>query len=97
MDRIIRTKVSANFRSFRPVADFVGSVETLLKHVPPEFLAGLDRVVLADRDAITPQERAKKRDWGRVTIGTYHRAKGKKPAFIELYMDRITRTWPLFS
>ena len=78
------------------MADFVGSVETLLKHVPPAFLAGLDRVVLTDRNAITPQKRAKERDWGRVKVGTYHRAKGKTPAFIELYMDRLTRAWPAF-
>jgi hypothetical protein len=73
------------------------SVEKLLSRIPPDYLAGLDKVVLRDKTDLTRKERQHRKTQARkskVILGLYYRQTSKRQARIELFVDEIYRRWP---
>jgi hypothetical protein len=87
-------KVIENYHTFRPKADFLGTVEELLSFVPREYLTKLDRVLLTDSADLTLAQRRKYAAAGRLRRGAYSPGYKGKPPAIRLYLDEITATWP---
>ena len=83
------------YREFEPTANFRQRIETLLKYVPEDYFRGLKTIVLANRSALTRDQR-KKKVWSRnhkVRLadadGTYKRASKSSEAAVWLYVDNI--------
>jgi hypothetical protein len=71
----------------------------MLGSVPPEYLVGLDSVVLTSTDALS-RKRRRRKTWSRKrtvkvvkTRGLYHYAQKGKTAWIEIFVDRIFEGW----
>jgi phenylalanine-4-hydroxylase len=71
----------------------------MLGSVPPEYLVGLDSVVLTSTDALS-RKRRRSKTWSRKrtvkvvkTRGLYHYAQKGKTAWIEIFVDRIFDGW----
>jgi hypothetical protein len=92
--------VVEGYWDFTPPCDARATVEALLASVPEEHLAGLRAVLLTNAAALTGK---RKRGWswsrGRKArhtdvCGLYHQAWRGEPAWIELFVDKITEDVP---
>lgn len=82
-------QVVQEFREFKPRADFRGSVERLLEYVPPEYLVGLESVVLKDRTAPAKVRWDRRNASDAEMAACYLRATKGRDAVIEMYVDVI--------
>ena len=72
-------QVLQEFRKLESRADFRGTVEQLLRYVPPEYLVDLGSVVLTDRTAPTKRAWARRNASNAKTAACYRRAtRGRK-------------------
>lgn len=89
--------VAENLIAFRPPLGVRRAVERLLAHVPPQYLLGLETVVLRDEGGLVRREKLRRRRWlrqGEFILGCYFRSTSKRRARIELFVDRICEKWP---
>lgn len=87
-------RVVQEFREFKPRTDFRSTVERLLEYVPPEYLVGLDSVVLKDRTAPTKLRWDRRNASDAEMAACYRRATKGTKAVIEIYVDVITAGAP---
>jgi hypothetical protein len=93
-------EIVENYRDFAPPANLRKLLEDLLKAVPPNYLAGLKTIVLANQRALNRDQRRQK-TWSRnrkigpdEMAGAYHQATRSSPATIWLYVDNIVGSEP---
>lgn len=86
-----------SYRDFHPPTNFRRNVETLLRYVPSEYLAGLATIILTNSSALTRDKR-KQKVWSRnrkvrlaECLGSYSRASQSSPAAVWLYVDNIVK------
>ena len=91
-------EVVENYRDFEPPANFRKLLDDLLDAVPPKYLIGLKTIVLANRSALTRDQRRQK-TWSRnrkirlvEARGSYYQARTSSPATVWLYVDNILRS-----
>jgi hypothetical protein len=95
----IMPRVVAFFHEYRPQFDVCAVVSRMLRTVPPEYLVGLDSVVLTSMDTLSNQRRKSgtksRRRTVRVaqTLGLYHHAHQGEGAWIEIFVDRVLARW----
>lgn len=83
------------YKDYSPPPQVLRIVRVLLRYVPPERLVGLRTVVLTNHAALSRDKRRRKirrrgRKVGmRIALGSYHQAWKGKPAWIDLFVDRI--------
>lgn len=77
------------------------TVERLVLDLPAGYVAGLDQILLRVAGSFTRREKKRKAAGKKKLIpleqclGTYYRSFRDRPARIELYVDNITRDWPV--
>ncbi len=80
--------------AFKPPTALRRGVERLVRAVQAQYLAGLDRIVLRDAGTLGAEEKRKRRSRkGKVLLGSYYPAGKTSPAYIDLFVDEISRTW----
>jgi hypothetical protein len=94
-----RPKLVTYFNHYTPPFDVQPLLSKMLGSVPPEYLVGLDSVVLTSTDALS-RKRRRRKTWSRKrtvkvvkTRGLYHYALKGKAAWIEIFVDRIFEGW----
>jgi len=92
-------EIIENFRDFEPPAHFRPIVDDLVEHVPREFLAGLQSIVLTNRLALNRGEKRRK-TWSRNkrirladALGYYSAATRSSGAFVVLYVEALLKDW----
>jgi hypothetical protein len=84
------TKVESRHLDDARVRPIRRSVERLIAGIPPEYLAGLEKIVLRDSSVLTPHEKKKRAQRpGQVLLGTYHRGRGETRSYIDLFATEI--------
>ena len=83
--------VIERYQEHRPLRSHKGTVERALASIPPDRLEGLEKISLRDWMSLTPGERRKRLI---PCQAFYLRAKGRRPARIELFVDQIYDQWP---
>ena len=88
-------KVVERLGDFEPIVDPVAMVRALLACVPPEYLNGLDRVVLSHTSTFA-RTRRRQQTYSRghkvltaQSRGMYHAAYKGEPAWIEIIVDNV--------
>ena len=94
-----RPRLVTYFHEYTPPFDVRPLLSRMVGSVPPEYLAGLDSVVLTSTDALS-RKRRRSKTWSRKrtvkvvrTRGLYHHAQNGKTAWIEIFVDRIFEGW----
>lgn len=92
--------VSEVYKDYKPPVNAAGVVRTLIRYVPPKYLAGLGHVVLTNSSGLSHRRRRKK-TWSRKhklriadARGVYRRRWKGQPAVIEIFVDNTVRTCP---
>jgi hypothetical protein len=94
-----RPKLVTYFHEYRPPFDVCPLLSRMLRSVPPEYLVGLDSVVLTSTDSLSRKRRRSKTKSRKRTVkvaktrGLYHYAQEGKTAWIEMFVDRIFEGW----
>jgi hypothetical protein len=91
--------VIASFSEYAPPFDHAPIVERMLDSIPPNYLIGLDRVVLTDsaglprarRRAVTKSRKRKVKI--ATALGLYHQEWEGERAWIEIFVDNTLRNW----
>ena len=86
------------YKNFDPPKRFRRTIEILIKYVPPQYLIGLETIMMTNRDAL-PRDMRTQRVWGRSrkhrltdARGAYSYASAGSGAIIWLFVDNICRT-----
>jgi len=94
-----RPVVISNFSQYVPPFDVVRITRRMLRSVPPEYLVGLDSVVLTSTDSLsrkrlrsTAKSRKRKIKIAN-TRGLYHPQWNGGAAWIEVFVDRTLERW----
>jgi len=96
---LTRPKLVTYFHEYTPPFDVRPLLLRMLRSLPPEYLVGLDSIVLTSTDTFSrKRRRSKTRSRGRTvkvvkTLGLYHRGQEGKNAWIEIFVDRIFDGW----
>lgn len=95
-----RPQIVENYHDFVPPAWLKRVIEDALNSVPQKYLAGLKTVVLANKTALTRDQRRQK-IWSRKkkyqlaeARGAYYAATRSRPASVWLFADNILRSMP---
>jgi hypothetical protein len=92
-------KVTSNFHDYTPPFDVAAVVEKMLESVPSKYLVGLSEVVLTNTSGLPRKLRRsmtksrKRRLRTAEARGLYHPKWNNRPAWIEIYVDNLLRTW----
>jgi hypothetical protein len=88
------------YKRLKPGTSAYCTVHRLLQGIPKQHLLGLKTVVLTDSDSLS-HDRKRHKSWfrGRKVLireanGLYHEASRGEQAWIELFVDNLTRGWP---
>lgn len=90
-------RVVQQLATYQPPVEVGRAVESLLAHVPRQYLSGLEVVVLRAEAGLVRIEKRRRRRWlgrGEFILGCYFRSTAKRKARIELFVDRICDKWP---
>jgi hypothetical protein len=95
-----KVKIVTSYANWSPRFQVIPTVKSLLRATPKRYLVGLDAVVLTNVGALNHDRRrgsvsssGRKAQIGNV-LGLYHpRWQGTK-AWIELFVDNISKQWP---
>lgn len=90
----IRVRVIEAYSGKKPELDYASSIRRVLESLPPEYVSGLEAVVLRDEASLSRKEL---REGYADARGRYIRPRHqvKKP-WIELYVDNILEEIPIF-
>ncbi len=95
-------EITEAYHDYEPPFDIASTTRSLLDRVPENRLPGLRRIVLTNIDALPAgRKRAKTKARGRKvkiaeTRGLYHQEWGADPAWIEIFVDKVTEGIPRF-
>jgi len=94
----MRPEIVENYKGFEPPANVRELLSDLLDAVPAKYLVGLKTIVLANKSALTRDQRRQK-VWSRdhkirlnEARGSYYHATRSAPATVWLYVDNILRS-----
>jgi hypothetical protein len=95
-----KPEILENYRDFEPPSQVRRIVEELLECAPPNYLRGLDKIILTNQLALTRDQRRQK-IWGRKhkyrlaeARGAYYQATNSSLATIWLFVDNILKSQP---
>lgn len=95
-------EITEAYHDYEPPFDIASTARALLDGVPESRLPGLERIVLTNIDAL-PAGRKRAKTWARgrkvkvaETCGLYHQEWGSDPAWIEIFVDKLTADIPRF-
>ena len=103
MPNVSEIQIKEFYKSYEPPVSAAKIVRRLLDPVPDKYLRGLGSVVLTNLSGQPRRNRlGKTTSRGRRVLqsrvlGRYHRRWQGQPPWIELYVDRILRSWPRWS
>lgn len=89
-------EIIESYKDYEPPIKAKAVAHTLLRYVPPRYLAGLGHIVLTNSSSL-PRSRRRGKTWSRKrkvkitnTRGLYHQKWGSQPAWIEIFVDNMT-------
>jgi len=99
-DASLPVAVKEVYKDYIPPVNAAAVVRTLLRYVPPKYLAGLGHIVLANSSGLSHRRRREK-TWSRKrklriaeARGVYRRRWKGEPAVIEILVDNTVRSCP---
>jgi hypothetical protein len=100
MSKASQVQVYEQYESYKPPFNIKCAVERMLAVVPVQYLIGLGSIVLTCESALTGKS-ARRKTWSRgkkvsaaKALGLYYPKWGSNPAWIELHVDSIFKSFP---
>ena len=93
-------QIIESYSHFEPPSQLRALIEELLNAVPPNYLVGLNTILLTNQGAMSRDQRRKKVPGrkGKSSLvearGAYYRATNSSPAYVLLLVDNTLVSWP---
>src|SRR3990170_3549768 len=99
-DKPSLVEVVERYRDYEPPLNAAAIAGRILSYVPPQYLAGLNGIVLTNMGTLSRRRMRSQASLGSKAsrvLGLYHRATKANEAWIEIFVDNIFNDWPKFA
>ncbi len=99
----LKIKICESYKDFLPPSWVRRSVTRLINGVPEKYIGGLHSINLTNTDGLNHSRRRQKTISRKRKVsviecrGLYHQKWQRKPATIELFVDKIIHRWPVVA
>jgi hypothetical protein len=92
--------VCETYKDYQPPINVIKSIQGLLDHVPSQYLAGINQIVLTNASGLS-RERRRQKNTATCTMisdaaAAYHQEWNGRPAWIEIFVDNTVEGCPGF-